>query len=390
MASGLSGRLFKMTPAGSVAILSSISTLNIELDQADDGNLYGTTTSGGSGYGSIFKVTPANQVVTIFSFNGTNGDRPSGMRKGMDGCFYGLTDGAVSHFSVPGVTTIFQFAPSNTVTTLYSVTNYSQFTGLPVQGHDGYLYGTIFEKSLIQPPFETGYLISFYRLSTNGNFQIIHNQSNAPAPAGDLIFGPDNSLYGVIGGSAQYTRNITNGSIFRVTTSGVFSNLFSFNGANGSDPQARLLLASDGNFYGTTFSGGISNRGTLFKISTNGELATLVHFTNDNGANPTAPLIEAEDGNLYGTTQSSTPSGPGTLFRLVQPPNISNLNVSNRTAALTWNTFPGGVYRLEYKTLLSNPTWTILQTITAVDRTISAFDAAPTDPQRAYRVVLLP
>jgi uncharacterized repeat protein (TIGR03803 family) len=289
--------------------------------------------------------------------------------------------------------TIFQYSINNGVTKLYSVTNGPDFTSIPVQGADGYLYGaTSSGSALVFPPYGSFLRVSIYRLSTNGDFQIIYTRTNAPAAAGDLIFGPDGSLYGTFGPDTRaFAPNLTYGSIFRVSTNGIFSNLFSFNSTNGSDPQARLLFARDGYLYGTTFAGGISNRGTLFRLSVHGEFTSFIDFTGANGASPSAPLIQATDGNLYGATESSMTSGIGTIFRLVQPVVLSSFGVSNGTATLTWNSFPNGIYRVEYKSALSDLNWTpIIPSVTASDQTITIFDNAATESQRSYRIVLLP
>jgi uncharacterized repeat protein (TIGR03803 family) len=398
---GPSGRLFKMTPDGAVTLLPLITGLNPELALADNGNIYGTFNtqlSGSATNGGIFVITTAGQVSNVFLFNGSNGPNPQGIRKGTDGCFYGIMSFTNRSFGLPvqvtNETRIFQFTTNNTVTELYSVTNGPEFTGLPVQGPDGYLYGARFARGgLIQPPLENSYVLSIYRLSTNGDFQIIHSHSNAFAPAGDLIFGADGSLYGTTGlGHSEFPPVVFPGSVFRVTTNGIYSTLFTFGSTNGAAPGNRLLQANDGYFYGTTSSGGISNSGTIFRISVHGEFTSLLDFTDSNGSNPLAPLIQASDGNFYGTTGGSIkPSGPGTIFRLVQPTSISSVNASNGTAALTWNSFPGGIYRVEYKSALSDLSWLpLVQRVTATDQTITAFDNAATDPQRSYRVVLLP
>jgi uncharacterized repeat protein (TIGR03803 family) len=395
------GYVFKMTPSGTVTTLTSLYGLNPELAQGDDGNFYGTVHTqpfGGDTNGLVFGLTAAGQLTNVFYFDGTNGARPIGMRKGVDGCFYGLMGSTnLAHPVLPPTPsnrfTIFQYSVNNGVTKLYSVTNGPEFTSIPVQGADGYLYGATSSGSgQVFPPYGSFLRVSIYRLSTNGNFQIIYTRTNAPAAAGDLIFGPDGSLYGTFGPDTRaYPPNLTYGSIFRVTTNGNFSNLFSFNSTNGSDPEARLLFANDGYLYGTTFAGGISNRGTLFRLSVHGEFTSLINFTGPNGASPSAPLIQATDGNLYGASESSMTSGIGTVFRLVQPTVLSNFGISNGAATLTWNSFPNGIYRIEYKSALPDLSWTpLIQRVTATDQTITIFDNAATDSQRLYRVVLLP
>src|SRR5687767_10730490 len=95
------------------------------------------------------------------------------------------------------------------------------------------------------------------------------------------------------------------------------ASLVSFNGGNGANPQAELVLGTDDNFYGTTYGGGARDYGTIFKMSSAGLLTTLVSFNNANGANPQAGLVLGNDGYFYGTTVNGGPGGGGTIFRLV-------------------------------------------------------------------------
>src|SRR4051812_16535011 len=72
----------------------------------------------------------------------------------------------------------------------------------------------------------------------------------------------------------------------------------------GAAPAAPLVEGSDGNFYGSTSSGGLSGYGTLFKMTPGGQLTTLLQFAgNGRGAEPKAPLVQGSDGNFYGTTE---------------------------------------------------------------------------------------
>jgi uncharacterized repeat protein (TIGR03803 family) len=80
---------------------------------------------------------------------------------------------------------------------------------------------------------------------------------------------------------------------------------------------AALLLASDGNYYGTTYLGGDDGRGTIFKMTPAGVITILHFFTGSEGSNPYSPLIEGTDGNLYGTTLNGAGAGDalGTIFK---------------------------------------------------------------------------
>ena len=71
------------------------------------------------------------------------------------------------------------------------------------------------------------------------------------------------------------------GTVFKISTNGALTSLYSFTGGNdGANPNAGLVQGSDGNFYGTTYHGGTNGgNGTVFQISTNGALTSLYSFT---------------------------------------------------------------------------------------------------------------
>jgi Gloeo_Verruco repeat len=396
----IQGRFFEMTPSGAITIFpatpsSAILGLNAELAPADDGGFYATTTTNSSfpfpSLGLIIKLALSGQISTAYTFNPSHGGRPSSLRRGLDGCFYGVTTGTNAVAFPPAYyKTIFQFATNNTLTTLYSVTNSAEFTGAPVQGQDGFLYGTTAVEIPGGPLSGSTYRVSFYRLSTNGNFTTLYTRSNSTGPAGELIFGSDGSLYGAIGAGSPGSIPAHPGSIFRFTTAGVFSNLFTFSGTNGFDPKDQLVLAADGGLYGTAGGGGAGTTAAIFHLSTNGGLTTLMTFPGPNEITPTSPLVQPSDGTLYCTASMVPTAISGMAFRLVPTTAISGLIVSNGVAALTWNSFTNGVYRVEYKASLSDSTWTTLgPPLTATDSTTTVLDN-PTDSQRFYRVVLLP
>lgn len=138
-----------------------------------------------------------------------------------------------------------------------------------------------------------------------------------PSDNGSLTQGKDGNLYGTTfeGGSAGV------GTIFMVTptTPAVYTDLWEFDGVTAGYPSAALTLASDGNFYGTTFGGGTYNLGTVFRFTPPSTLTVLYSFPSANGR---AAPVEAKDGNLYGVNSSglayrvTLPSG--TVTRLPQ------------------------------------------------------------------------
>jgi len=126
------------------------------------------------------------------------------------------------------------------------------------------------------------------------------NQTNSGSPQEvALVQGRDGELYGTSLGN----DNDFSGSIFKVSVSRVFKELYSFSTSNACCPGEGMTLASDGNFYGVAPDGGNEGNGLLFKIAPNGDFTALHYFTgSSDGANPFAPPIQASDGNLYGTT----------------------------------------------------------------------------------------
>ena len=145
-------------------------------------------------------------------------------------------------------------------------------------------------------------------------------------PYAGLALGSDGNFYGTT--SSGGTNN--HGTIFQLTPGGAFTSLLSFNGTNGAAPYAAPVQGADGNFYGTTFNGGVSNWGTIYRITTNGTFTNLFSFTGTNnpylGANPGAALVPAGDGSFFGTADFGGAStnvvpiisgaGYGTIFQL--------------------------------------------------------------------------
>jgi uncharacterized repeat protein (TIGR03803 family) len=116
------------------------------------------------------------------------------------------------------------------------------------------------------------------------------------------------------------------GTVFKIDSSGNETVLHSFGGMDdGRYPYAGLTLDPSGHLFGTTYGGGLQNRncehgcGVVFEISANGEYKVLHRFTGGaDGGLPWATLIRDAGGNLYGTTEigGSSPYGYGTVFKI--------------------------------------------------------------------------
>src|SRR5579862_1974386 len=217
-------------------------------------------------------------------------------------------------------------ASGQTLTTLWSFTNgldgATPEAGL-VQGNDGNFYGTTFFGTL-------------FRISSTGSFTnlyALHQPvSDGVLPGGGLVQGRDGNFYGTtyLGGANG------DGSVFRISPNGIFSNLYSFSGTNGADPQGGLVQGTDGNFYGTTYYGGASANcmggcGTVFKISPSGSFTNLYSFDSGQaGYFPAAGLVQGNDGNFYGTTYlGGINNNWGSVFRISPSGSFTNLYTFN-------------------------------------------------------------
>jgi uncharacterized repeat protein (TIGR03803 family) len=206
---------------------------------------------------------------------------------------------------------------AQTLTTLHSFNGAdgSSPEGTLVQGSDGNLYGT----TPLGGAHAKG---TVFRIDSTGNLTTLHSFSGPPGdgavPVGGLVQGSDGNFYGTTASGGTFFQ----GTVFRITSSGAITVLHSFNSflSEGAVPVAGLIQASDGNFYGTTAVGGQHFQGTMFKIDATGNLTTLHSFTGspNDGSNPVAGLVQGSDGNLYGTTPSGGAHFQGIVCRISQ------------------------------------------------------------------------
>ena len=330
---------------------SPIDAANIhdaELVQGIDGNFYGTTYVGGStnantlrgtGFGMVFRISPGGDFTNLYSFGSYPGDGEypwAGLVQGSDSNFYGTT-----YFGgTSGLGTVFRISPSGTETVLYSFFSYltdgrNPEAGL-VQGSDGNLYGT----TELGGANGEG---TVFRISPGGDYTNLYsfgNTTDGHLPQAGLVQGSDSNFYGMTyqGGTSSNWSAGGGGTVFRISPSGTYTQLYSFGSypKDGILPVGRLVQGSDSNFYGTTGVGGAGvsgGFGTVFRISPSGSYTSLYSFGSyeGDGILPQAGLVQGSDGNFYGTTQSGGPSvlncaaGCGTVFRISPGGDYTNL-----------------------------------------------------------------
>jgi uncharacterized repeat protein (TIGR03803 family) len=352
--SGGCGTVFKMTPKGTLTTLYSFcAQLSCSdgiypfagLIQATDGNFYGTTTQGGiNGHaGTIFKITPAGKLSTLYSFcaqtNCTDGDYPTGgLIQGADGNFYGTTfSGGIgdAQYCSGGCGTVFKITPQGTLTTLHKFAGYPTEGSAPnaglMQARNGNFYGTTTAGGAYNT-CSVGCNGTVFEIMPGGALTTLHSFTASPtegaAPYGDVVLGNDGRFYGTTsaGGAGNY------GTIFKITPAGVLATIYSFcsqvNCSDGGQPESGLALGTDGNLYGTAVRGGVYGAGSTFKITPGGTLTTLYSFCSNgypgcpDGSFLYAGLLQATNGNLYGSTSSGGDStcgfgyGCGSIFNL--------------------------------------------------------------------------
>ena len=302
------------------------------LVQATNGSLYGTTNSGGMyNFGTIFKITPAGTLTTIYNFNLADGAGPvAGLVQATNGYLYGTTQYGGTY----GLGTIFKITPAGDLTTLHSFdsTDGVYPNGL-VQAANGSLYGTAQAGGANGATSGYG---TIFKITPAGLFTPLHNfnGTDGQGPTAGLVQATNGALYGTTIAGGTYG----NGTVFKITPAGVLTTLYSFcaqsNCADGLEPFAGLVQATNGYLYGTTIIGGINGadgHGTIFRITPAGALTTMHRFRSSDGAGPTAGLVQATDGSLYGTTPAGGSNNYGTIFKITTNGTFTSLHSFDAT-----------------------------------------------------------
>jgi uncharacterized repeat protein (TIGR03803 family) len=314
---------------------------NGSLIQGTDGNFYGTTYEGGAnGYGSIFSISPGGALKTLYSFcaaaHCTDGASPApGLIQASDGNFYGTTaDGGT------GNGTIFRLTPDCRLKTLYTfcsgncVNGATPSSGL-IQAADGDLYGstsfggvnnagTLFKITM------DGKLTTLYSFCTQANCPDGHYPQA-------LTQGTDGNFYGVTsaGGAQLYY-----GTVVRLTPAGVLTTLHSFCAedacADGANPSGGLMQATNGDFYGTTH--GNAEAGSVFRLSVG--LGSFVRTQTTSGKVGAAVTILGTD--LEGAA-SVTFNGTAAEFKVVSGTEITSTVPPSATTGTVEVSTPRGL-----------------------------------------------
>jgi uncharacterized repeat protein (TIGR03803 family) len=257
------GTIFSTTLSGQNTFLSTFQAPGLtspanpagSLVLGPDGDLYGTTFSGGQySAGVAYKIDPTTGALSVL-YNFNPYPATGALLLGQDGNFYGITSGA----------TIFQMAPAGVVTNLYTFDGTAVGQGPLIQDAAGNFYGA----TNLNGTYSGG---TVFKMTPQYTVTILHSfgeRKEKPDGAAPYtpVLGPDGNLYGT-------TNDLginDGGVVFQLSTDGsTYDVLHYFKDRtiqhDGSNPSGPLILGSDNNFYGTTTGGGSMQLGTLFQL----------------------------------------------------------------------------------------------------------------------------
>lgn len=325
------GVVFKINMSGVVTVLHNfgggLDGANPEgaliLDKT--GNLYGTTTAGGSSNaGTVFKISAAGHETVLYSFTGAaDGAVPeAGLARDGAGNLYGTTtgggangNGTVFKLTAPAQTgarwterVLYSFGTGTDGTTPVAGVTFNSAGGLLGAASAGgaYGYGTIFELL----PSKTGW--------TETTLHDFQNEDDGAVPYGGLI-----SYKGNFYGAATEGGTAGGGTIYELapgTGGWTFTVIYSVPGWGISGEFRDLKMDASGNLYGTTHCDGTYSAGTVYKLtpaSGSWTYTSLYVFTGGSDGLYSFSNLVIDGGNIYGTTNEGGDSGLGVVFKIV-------------------------------------------------------------------------
>ncbi len=321
------GVVYKLSKAGKETVLYTFTggydganpLVGVVRDTA--GNLYGTTEVGGaSGVGTVFKVTKAGKETVLYSFTG-----------GSDGCYpvgtllrdkAGNLYGTAEECGASGAGTIFKISKGGTFSVVYGFGGspdgaYPAFTTL-LMDKTGNFWGATEEGGL----YNNG---AVYELSKGGKMKVLYSFKGGTTDGCDVFGNPIMDKAGNLYGTANSCGPSYVGIIWKVSKKGKETILHNFAGgsSDGAEPVAGVIMDAKGNLYGDTYQGGSANLGTAYKLSKNGTLTLLHTFTGSDGDYLYSGLIEDAAGTLYGTSLyggsgGACRNGCGTVWKITK------------------------------------------------------------------------
>ena len=275
-------------------------------------NLYGTTYYGGTAFnGSVYKLSPAGSETVLHNFTGgADGANPAaGVILDSAGNLYGTT----THGGTTNKGIVFKLDTAGNETILHTFTGGTDGAypeGGVVFDSAGNLYGTT--TSGVE-----------FKLNTTGNFAVQYTFTGS-AGGYDLesgvVLGSAGNICGITyqAGGGNCLQHDGCGLVYKLSPSGQETTLYTFTGGgDGGSPVAGLILDSAGNLYGTAQTGGEAGLGVVFKVDPLGNETVLHSFLGPpDGNEPCAAVTMDSAGNLYGTTYKGGKGTEGIVFKL--------------------------------------------------------------------------
>jgi uncharacterized repeat protein (TIGR03803 family) len=321
------GTIFKVDPGGNETVLHSFGKVVTDgayplfgsLFRDSAGNLYGTTSSGGAdGSGTIFRVSSTGKEASFSFPGGAMGGFPyAGLVPDAAGNVYGTTYYRGTGCPPYGCGTVFKVSGAGKETVLYSFAGGADGGYLwdgVVRDTAGNLYGTTLNGG-------TSNFGTVFKVDPTGKKSVLHNFTEGQDggdPYAGLVVDSAGNLYGTTSAGGFYGG----GTVFKVDSSGNETILYNFCTKSlcedGVAPFASLAMDAAGNLYGTTLLGGFDlYYGVVFKLDPTGQETVLYNFTGtDDGGLTYAGVVLDSAGNIYGTTPSYGANGFGTVFKI--------------------------------------------------------------------------
>ena len=281
------------------------------------GNLYGTTSQGGSdNAGVVFKVDPSGTETVLHNFaGGADGVIPTGgLVRDKAGNLYGTTSqGGTSNDGI-----VFKISPSGKETILHTFTGsatdgkYPTYTTLLMDAQ-GNFYGVTEEGGSA----DGGIL---YKLSKTGKLTILHSFKGGTTDGCNVLGTPFMDAAGNFYGTTSSCGTHTLGTVWEVKKNGQERLLHSFAGgtADGEYPLAGVVKDATGDLYGNTETGGASDVGTVYRISNTGKFTLLHSFDGTDGKYPYGSFAQNSKGTIFGSTQNGGTIGYGTVWKITK------------------------------------------------------------------------
>jgi uncharacterized repeat protein (TIGR03803 family) len=358
------GNVWQITPGAKVKVLyTGNAPAHAPVIQASNGDLYGTNYGGAYNYGSVFRLTTGGKETTLYSFCAvvvnsacTDGQSPNlALVEGSDGNLYGTTSAGGTDGVNDGYGTIFKITLDGALTTIYNFPGYTPPSSALIQGADGNFYGTT--SSGGTGTYGAGG--TFFTVTPSGdvtylyNFCSLNHCADGAQPT-NLYLATDGNFYGITWDGGANSQ----GTIFQITPSGKLTTVHSFDGTDGSGPNGggTIMQDTNGTFYGTMLEGGISWPcvsgvvcvGTVFSLDMG--LGPFVRTLPTSGKANAAVKILGTD--LTGAT-SVTFNGTAAAFKVVSNSEITTKVPEGATSGVVKVVTASGT------TLTSNPVFQV-------------------------------